>query len=133
MAEHGAELDYDLMTRTRFTLDDLGGALSWRALLHFAANLEPTSRLVRAMHPEIEDMAPWLDGTMVAPLVADLIDCTNYGRWEYAVSLTKKGKSKPREPKAWPRPWRKAGKGEKKIGRDPIPISEFEDWWESKG
>lgn len=119
------------MTLSHFTLDDVGGALSWRALLHFVTNLGPTSALMRETRPEGADMLPWIDGTAVAPLLADLIDVTNYARWEYATSCTPKGKRKPRKPRQVKRPWRKDA-GERKVGRDPIPIGEFDAWWDSK-
>ena len=118
------------MTLADKTLDDLGGALSWRALLHFVTCLGPTSALVRELRPELNEMAPWLDGSMVAPLLADLIDCLNMQRWERAVAASGK---KPRKPKRVTRPWDGGGKGERVIGRDPIPVSEFEAWWESAG
>lgn len=132
MAEHGPALDFDLMTLTRFTLEDVGGALSWRALLHFVDGLGPTSALMRSMSPELGDMGPWLDGTVVAPLLADLIDCVNYLRWESASANVPKGKTRPRRPKPVKRPCGMGGEGEKRIGRDPIPIGEFDTWWDSK-
>lgn len=135
IAEHGGAVDYDLMTLTSFTLDDLGRALSWRALSHFVAHLPPTSALVREMHPEMGATLAWADGSMVAPLLADLIDSVAYGRWEYLASRVPKGKKRPRVPKRMPRPWEKAEveKGERRVGSDPIPISEFDSWWESRG
>lgn len=132
--EFGGAIEYDLMTHTRYTLDDLGGALTWRALLNFVTHVGPQSALAKSMRPELAEMSGWLDGSMVAPLIAELIDCTNYGRWEYATSVTPKKKKKPKEPKPVPRPWAKSrARGEKRIGRDPIPISEFESWWRSRG
>lgn len=133
MAKHGGALEYDLLTKAGRTLDDLGGALSWRALRHFVQHLDHTSALWRERHKDKAEWFPWLDGTVLPALVADLIDCTNLGRWEYAVSCTTKGHNKPRKPKPVPTPWRKVGKGERRIGKDPIPISQFEDWWESAG
>ena len=118
------------MTLAHMTLDDLGGALSWRALLHFVGGLGATSALVRELRPELDEMAPWLDGSMVAPLLADLIDCLNMQRWERVVAASGK---RPRRPKRVTRPWEGDSKGVRVIGRDPIPVSEFESWWESAG
>ena len=53
--DHAGALDYDLMTLTRWTLDDLGGELGWERLLHFVQNLPPTSALARAMHPDMAE------------------------------------------------------------------------------
>lgn len=123
------------MTLTRFTLDDLGRALSWRALSHFVDHLPPTSALMRELRPESAETLAWLDGSMVAPLLADLIDSVAYGRWEYLASHVPKGKRMPKEPRRLPRPWDRAEaeKGVRRVGRDPIPISEFDSWWESGG
>lgn len=118
---------------TRYTLDDVGGALSWRALLHFVRGLPPTSHFACSVDPKLQAMSAWLDGSMVAPLLADLIDCINLERWEYAVSCVGKGKRKPRKPKPVPRPWvQSTSKGERHIGKDPIRIADFEVWWNSK-
>lgn len=121
------------MTLARRTIDDVGGTLSWRALLHFVGGLPPTSRLARELDPRLESLAPWLDGSMVAPLVADLIDCTNLARWEYATSCVRRGQRRPKAPRAVPRPWREDGGGKRTIGRDPIPTRDFEGWWDSMG
>ena len=132
IAEHGAALEYDLVTLAGRTLDDVGGALSWRALLHFVEGLGPSSRLAREMEPTLEAASMWLDGSMTAALVADLIDVVAAFRWEHAAANVPKGK-RPRKPKPVDRPWAKgSGKGEKRVGRDPIPIGEFDAWWDEK-
>lgn len=131
IAEHGEALEYDLMTKARMTLDDLGGALSWRALRSFVAHLDHTSALWRATREEADEWVPWLDGSIVAPLLANLLDVTNLYRWEFASAHAAKGHAKPRRPDLTPVPWRKDKK--RHIGRDPIPISEFDDWWERQG
>jgi len=116
------------MTRTRYTLDDLGGALPWRALLHFITHLPADSELAKESDGGMAEQAPWLDGSMVAPLLAALVDATNFGRWEYAASVSKR---KPRKPKRVRTPW---GGHERvrKLGSDPIPVADFEAWWASK-
>jgi hypothetical protein len=37
---------------------------------------------------------------------------------------------RPRQPKPYPRPWAK-GQGERRIGKDPIPIADFDKWWDA--
>jgi hypothetical protein len=133
IADHGGALEYDLLTKAHMTLDDLGGALPARALLSFVRHLDHTSALWRATRDDSDEWVPWLDGTMVAPMLANLVDVTNFARWEYALSCTKKGRSKPRKPRRIDVPWRRDRSGERHIGSDPIPIAEFEEWWESKG
>lgn len=121
------------MTRTRFTLSDLGGSLSWAALLHFTRHLNHTSELVRELYPEHRLRFEWMAGEHTAAIMADLIDCVNLSRWEFALANTPKGKSKPRRFDPYPRPGVKPqGKSEKVIGSDPIPVSQFDEWWESK-
>lgn len=133
IADHGEAIEFDLMCKAHMTLDDLGGALPLRALRSFVARLDHTSALWRETHADSNEWLPWLDGTMVAPMLANLVDVTNYARWEYAISCTKKGHSKPRRPKRVPVPWLAGTSGERHIGSDPIPISEFDAWWDSKG
>ena len=121
------------MCKAHMTLDDLGGALSVRALCRFVRRLDHTSALWRETHEERREWVPWLDGTMVAPLLASLIDVTNYSRWEYAMSCSAKGHAKPRKPRRVEVPWRKEPEGERRIGRGAVPIADFEDWWKSAG
>lgn len=127
--EHGAALEYDLLTMTGYQLRDVGGALSWGALLHFAMHLPRTSALSRELVP-LADEERWTDGTLVAPLVADLIDAVN----AVGSALMAKGTGRmPRHVRPYPRPW--ADDGTVTIGGadSAIPIADFEEWWDSKG
>lgn len=133
MDEHGGALDYDLMTRTRFTLSDLGGSLDWVTLFHFVQNLDHTSALVRKLYPDQREAFEWMAGERNAAIMADLIDAINNLRWESACARAPKGTSKPRKLPLYPRPGAKdQDKGEKVIGSDPIPVSQFDEWWESQ-
>lgn len=116
------------MTRTRYTLADVGGALSWASLWHFVQWLPPEAAINRARTPEV---AAWAAGDVIAAILADLIDATNMGRYEFALANTPKGKSKPKEPKRYPRPWA-TNDGTESMGRDPIAIEDFAAWWDSK-
>lgn len=129
ISEHYEALSYDLMTRTRFTLDDLGGPLSWAALFSFVSNCGHDSAVFRAMNP---DMAPWLDGRMVAPLLAQLIDAMNTNTYVNAVAHCDEGK-RPDPPKRVKTPWTVEEAEGRHIGSDPIPISEFDAWWDAAG
>lgn len=120
------------MTRTRYTLSDLGGSLDWAALLHFVQHLDHTSALVRAMYPEHRERFEWASGEMDAAIMADLIDAVNCLRWELACSRLPKGKSKPRRIPRYPRPGVSDDAGTQTIGSDPIPVSQFDAWWESQ-
>ena len=126
--DHGGALEYDLVTRTRHTLADVGGALPWGALRHFVAYLGHDSALWRETHPEEAKTLPWEDGSMVAPLLADVFDVTALVAWTTANKGAKHPKPKP---KPYPRPW-VARANERHYGSKPIPISEFDSWWDRK-
>lgn len=122
--EHGPALDYDLITMTRYNLGDVGGALPWAALRHFVDHLPRTSALSRELVP-LSDEERWIAGDMTAPILADIYDAIA----QVGANLVAKGTGRqPRTVKPYPRPWE--GRGERRIGSDPIPVSEFESWWD---
>lgn len=126
IAEHGGAIEYDLMVRAGMTLDDVPARLSWRALGAFVRHLDATSAYVREVEPEV---APWLGTERVQSMLADLIDMVAVLDWHLVSANTPRGRPRPRKPKPYPRPW-KAEEGGLKVGRDPIPVGEFRDWWE---
>lgn len=109
------------MTRTRFTLDDLGGGLSARALLSFLGNLPPESATVAST---LGDKAGW---SRVEMLLARICEGIEELAWITACKGAKKS-SWPRRPERIPRPGVEPDEG-RRIGRDPIPISEFDAWY----
>ncbi|MBQ9005363.1 MAG: hypothetical protein IJ092_03200 [Atopobiaceae bacterium] len=119
------------MRMTRFTLDDLGGALSWRALLHFVRYLGGESALKREVDPPGEE-EQWASGALVAPLLADVIDAINWFNWSFIAANSKKGR-KPKRPKPVRRPWLTDEQlGVRRVGRGGIPVQDFDAWWESR-
>jgi len=76
----------------------------------------PTSALAEAMHGP-----RW---SITDQLLALIYDVLNIGNWQRA------GKRSAPKPKPLLRPWQKAKSTS--LGSDPIPISEFADWWDSK-
>lgn len=124
--EHGAALDYDLVTSTRYTLRDIGGALPYGTLLHFVQYMPRTSALSRELRP-VDETERWADGEATAAILADLYDLVH----QMNNNLAARGSGRrARTAKPYPRPWRK-GEGEKVVGRDPIPVADFEAWWNS--
>ena len=111
------------MTRMGARLSDVGRSLPWDALSVFVKWLPADSALYRSMHPK-----EWQFERMTPYVLADLYDLVAVLRAEYGAAHTKGGKVKP--PKPYPRPGFK-DPNEKKIGKDPIPISQFDEWWES--
>lgn len=106
---------------TGHNLQDVGGALPWGALLHFILNVPRTSALSRELNPTTDEER-WASGHATAALLADIYDLLN----QLNTNLCSQGRRAPHV-KPYPRPW--IHKGEKRIGRGAIPISDFEDWW----
>lgn len=122
--EHGAALEFDLLTMTRYQLRDVGGALPYGALLHFIRYLPRTSALSKELVPRT-DTERWLDGEATAAILADIFDAI---RALDADVMHKGTRRKPKPPRPYPRPWDKS-KGAVHLGKDPIPIKDFEAWW----
>lgn len=119
------------MCRAHMTLADLGGALSWRALLHFVRHLPRDSALSRESEPPGEEAA-WADGSLVAPLLADAIDAINWFNWSFIAANSRKG-HKPKRPRPVRRPWLTDEQlGVRRLGKGGIPASEFDEWWEAR-
>lgn len=115
--EHGEAIEYDLI-QFGLRLEWLGTpALSWRDLLVIVRGRGPQSRLSFAMDGE---QVLW---TQTDYLLAAVIDVLQEANWQRA------GKPNAPRPKRVARPGVKDDEGTKKYGRDPIPISEFNDWW----
>ena len=118
---HGEAIEYDLLTKTRFALDDVGDALPWGALLSFLKHLPADSAYRRETVPGIE----WADGRIVPVILADIYDGISAIRYAYA---RRNSRSKPKTPKPYPRPGRES-KETKRIGAGAIPVRDFEKWW----
>lgn len=106
------------MTRTGRTLSEYidMGAAGMVALLSFINYLPPDSALRPLMDPT-DEMGPWFTTLKTNQILADIFDV-------FVAANTRKG----RRAKEYPRP-----KQKKRIGSGAIPISEFWDWWNSKG
>lgn len=101
------------------TLDDLGTeAFTWYDLAVFVKHVQadPHSALAREVHGDI-----W---TVESQLLATIADTLAISNWQRA------GRKSAPKPKPIPRPWEKSRK--KSLGRDAIPISDFNRWWDSK-
>ena len=121
LEEHGEAVEYDLLVMGR-SLDDLGTpALTWRDLFVIVRQAPPTSALARALEP---DLAAWASGQVLADLTATVADLLAAGNWQ------RQGKKSAPRPKRIKRPGQ--DNGEKKFGRAPIPVKDFDDWWNNK-
>ena len=113
------------MTRTRFTLDDLGGELSARALLAFLAHLPPESASYASIHG---DMGGWSRTDM---LLARICEAVESAAWTVANKGLKRSQMSPK-PRRIVRPGVKDD-GVKRIGKNPIPIEDFDEWYGGVG
>lgn len=118
--EHREALEYHLI-KLGLRLRDLGTEkLSWYDLKIIVRHIEPGSPLHHAIAPE---QARWATGEIVPYLLAHIADVLANANWQRA-----NRPSAPR-PKPIPRPGDNAQN--KKYGSEPIPVSSFNDWWES--
>ena len=122
---YGEAIDYDLMTRTRYTLRDWErGRLDSRSLYRFVSNLGPDSAYFRASRPDDAETAAWMDGSATCALIAELIDVVRSGTLTLAYKNT--GKRPPRlDP--YERPW--VRRRVTRYGSKPIPIKDFKKWY----
>lgn len=129
MREHGGALDYDLMTMTTYTLDDVGGRLQMRSLAHFLRYLPPDSQTMRALSPEDGERVLWMGGSVNAQLLAMLVNELRGMQWLYT-RVNSKGSV--RRPSALETPWTRGDEGVVRYGHGAIPIAEFDDWFDRK-
>lgn len=122
--EHGPALEYDLLTLAHYQLKDIGGALTWGALLHFVMHLPRTSALSQELVPRT-DIERWVDGEMTPTILADLFDAITQGFASITAAIANRSAKRIRP---YPRPWLKSK--ERHVGSKPIPVSEFERWWD---
>ncbi|WAB09125.1 tail assembly chaperone [Arthrobacter phage Eesa] len=121
LEDHGEAIEYDLLVMGR-RLDDLGTELlTWRDLLVVVKQSGPSSALARALQPEL---AAWANGQVLADLLATAVDLLAGANWQ------RQGKKSAPKPKRVKRPG--VDNGEQKYGRAPIPVKDFDDWWDNK-
>ena len=109
------------MTRAGALLSDVPSRVPWTALRSFVAHLDASSALVREMRPEA---AEWRGTERVQSILADIYDAVACFQWTYVAANREHGK--PRKPRPYPRPGQSKGTS---VGRDPIPIKDFDAWW----
>ncbi|MDI3330128.1 MAG: hypothetical protein QJR09_05245 [Micrococcus sp.] len=120
LRDHGEAVEYHLLT-LGLKLEQLGtDALSWRDLWVIITRAPAGSAIHRSVDPEA---AAWASGEINAWLFAAAVDLLAHGNWQ------RQGKRNARKPEPVPRPGEKS-KGAV-FGADPIPVSEFDAWWES--
>lgn len=128
--DHGAALNYDLMTKTQYTLSDFPNeSFTWRELIDFLKYLGHDSALVSELNP---DTAYWEGERRLPMLIAALIDEISSLRWESVVARIPKGHKKPPQPKPYPRPGVDVGAKRTTYGKNGIKVKDFNDWWDNQ-
>lgn len=118
---HGDALNYDLITRTPYTLRSVPLVMDWAELGAFVKYLPLDSALKSEMNP---DSAYWEGSRRVPMLLADIYDGIN----GLTYTVTRMGGAKPKKPKPYPRPGVKKSNS---YGKGAISIKDFDDWWDA--
>lgn len=116
-------MQFDLLTRTKYTLDDVGGSLSWGAFRAFVHNLDTGSALARDLGKE----TGWENTLATNCILADIYDLLQI----IHVDLCALG-GKKRQIKPYPRPGRKED-NKRKLGKGALPIEELREWLRRAG
>ena len=123
--EHGEALTYDLITRTNYQLDDIGGALSWSSLHSFIKFLPGDSALAR----EAGEISVWDSRMKTNAILADIYDSLQLLNANL-VAYASGGKTKPKLT-PYPRPGREDNT-KRTFGKGPLPLEQMREWIRSK-
>ena len=107
------------MTKTRYLLRDVGTLMPEGALLAFVRHLPPDSALRREMDPD----TAWLTGEPTPMLLAAIYDQLSWLQY----TIVKANGGKPMKPRPLKRPG--VRDSVQKVGKSPIPISDFDEWY----
>lgn len=120
--EHDKAITFDLLTKTNYQLDDVGGELSWFALSSFIRNLDSDSALAR----DLGKSTGWENTLTTNRILADIYDLLQV----INANLVGIGGGKRKKIKPYPRP----GKEEntKRIGKGAMPLNELREWFKEK-
>ena len=108
------------MTLLGMPFEKAAYSFGWGNLRDFASNLPTTSATYRALNKDIADYG---NPIKQSGMIADLYDALT----AFAYTFAKAHGGKGQKPKPYPRPTK--ADEENKFGKDPIPISEFNDWY----
>ena len=123
--EHREALEYDLLTRTNYQLDDVGGTLSWSALYSFIKNLQTDSALAR----DLGKSTGWESTVKTNAILADIYDLLQV----INSNICGLGSKHPKRKKI--KPYSRPGKddnNERKIGKGGMPVDKLREWIRSK-
>ena len=118
-------MNFDLITKTHYQVEDVGGVLSWDALDSFIKNIGPGSALARDLGVDLEG---WDTRKKTNEILADIYDVLQLINRNIVASNSKKRISEKITP--YPRPGRE--KKERALGRAGLPKNELLAWIEEK-
>lgn len=121
--EHAEALEYDLLTRTNYTLDDVGGRLSWSALSSFVRNLGTDSALAR----DLGKSTGWETLIATNSILADIYDVLQ----AINTNIVSLGGGKKKKIRPYPRPGKDNDK-KRKFGTSMPTVEGLRDWIRSK-
>ena len=119
--EHDEALNYDLITRTNYQLNDIGGALSWSSLHSFIKYLPGDSAVAR----EAGKSSVWDSRIKTNAILADIYDMLQLLNANL-VAFASGGKTKPKIT-PYPRPGRDDNT-RRKFGKGALPLDEMRAW-----
>lgn len=121
--DHAEALEYDLLTRTNYTLDDVGGRLSWSALSSFVRNLGTDSALAR----DLGKSTDWETLITTNSILADIYDVLQ----AINTNIVALGGGKKKKIKPYPRPGKDNDK-KRKFGTPMPTVEGLREWIRSK-
>lgn len=117
-------MERDLLVQTGFTLDDVGGALSWSALGAFLHTADPESALAHELEPEL---AAWATRFKTNAILADIYDVLAQINANLVAGFSRKRSQKPRR-------YQRPGDDSKRhIGKNnSMTMNELDSWFAQK-
>lgn len=116
-------MEKDLLVRTGYCLDDIGGRLSWSALGAFLRRPDLTGEIAKDIDPEL---SLWSTQAKTNIILADIFDMLAMLNANLCAMGTGKRAQKP---KSYPRP---NDKDKQRIGKKALPMVELEKWFAQK-
>ena len=120
--EHSEALSYDLITRTNYQINDIGGALSWSSLHSFIKFLPGDSALARDLG---KSSAIWDSRIKTNAILADIYDLLQQLNANF-VAFASGGKTKQKIT-PYPRPGREDD-NRRKFGKGAMPLDQLRQW-----
>lgn len=109
--------------QTGYTLDDVGGALSWSALGAFLHMVEPDGAIANEIEPE---MAAFAGRVKTNAILADIYDMLAQINANMVAGFSRKRSQKP---KRYPRP---GDDSKRRIGKESLTVGELDNWFAQK-